>query len=824
MKYLSAFFLLGIPLFLQAQIRGAVTDLEGEPLPFVSVYLEGTSTGTVTNTEGVYSLDAPQGVHVLVFRFIGYETRKEPVRVSAAPVEVNVQLSDQAIELTTVEVRAGEEDPAYPIIRKAMEKRKYYRDLVERYSCQTYMKSLYRMKDAPEKIMGQEVGDMGGILDSNRQGIIYFSESESEMYFQEPDQRKEIMQSSKVSGSDNSFSFNRASLMDMNFYENNLDLMRNLISPIGSGAFFYYRYRLEGTFYDDQGRLINKIEVLPKRAEDPVFAGYIYIVEDLWNIQSVDFSLTGKNIKQPILDTLYIKQVYVPVKEPDRWMPINQSLEFSFAIFGFDVGGYISTQFSEYSLDPDLPEGFFNNETFRVEEGANDRALTYWDSIRPVPLTGEESDDYVRKDSLKQIWESKEYLDSIDQRNNRFNFGNLFFGYSYNNSYKRRYFSVDAPLNTIGFNAVQGWYGSLRFNYRHYPDRDEELYYSLTPSLTYSFADEQLRGGLEYFRLFNRTHYTSLRISGGRQAMQFNEQEPVGLMINNIYSLFWKENYLKLYDKYFGKVRFGHELRNGLFLWTSLEYADRRGLVNNTNFSFSKKDENYFWNVPTVQERVEEFQETPSFDRSRALIWEATLRIRVKQKYWTYPDRKVILGSTWPDLYLKYRKGISAFDSDVQFDFLSASLSEDYSLGLLGEIAFFAEGGIFLNGNPRLEFMDRAHFLGNQLLVMDPDRILRGFFRLPFYDYSTNDRYVQLHAEHQFNGFILDKIPLLNKLGWSTVVGASTVIQPDRHYWELNVGIDNIGIDWLRLFRVDLVLPFPEGRYDGPQIVLAIGM
>ena len=66
-----------------------------------------------------------------------------------------------------------------------------------------------------------------------------------------------------------------------------------IVSPISSNAFGYYRFKLEGTFYDKNGKLINKIKVIPKRKNDRVFKGYIYIVEDDWALYGVDVSVTG---------------------------------------------------------------------------------------------------------------------------------------------------------------------------------------------------------------------------------------------------------------------------------------------------------------------------------------------------------------------------------------------------------------------------------------------------------------------------------------------------------------------------------------------------
>ncbi|HPR32817.1 MAG TPA: carboxypeptidase-like regulatory domain-containing protein, partial [Prolixibacteraceae bacterium] len=60
----------------QKIISGLVTDeLSGEPLPGVTIVIEGTTQGTVSGYDGAYSLTASQG-QTLVFSYIGYEQQK----------------------------------------------------------------------------------------------------------------------------------------------------------------------------------------------------------------------------------------------------------------------------------------------------------------------------------------------------------------------------------------------------------------------------------------------------------------------------------------------------------------------------------------------------------------------------------------------------------------------------------------------------------------------------------------------------------------------------------------------------------------------------
>ena len=84
-------------------------------------------------------------------------------------------------------------------------------------------------------------------LDSNRKGILYLSESQSKFSFKRPNKIHEEMVSSKVSGMNNAFSFNKASDMLINFYENLLLegsglSSRSFVSPIAENALFYYKY------------------------------------------------------------------------------------------------------------------------------------------------------------------------------------------------------------------------------------------------------------------------------------------------------------------------------------------------------------------------------------------------------------------------------------------------------------------------------------------------------------------------------------------------------------------------------------------------------
>ncbi|MFC2138215.1 TonB-dependent receptor [Bacteroidota bacterium] len=83
-------------------ITGVVKDAQnGEPLPGANVTVKGTTTGTITDFDGKFSIEVNSKASVLVFTFIGYETQEIQVNDQT---EINVQLSFSREQLDEVVV------------------------------------------------------------------------------------------------------------------------------------------------------------------------------------------------------------------------------------------------------------------------------------------------------------------------------------------------------------------------------------------------------------------------------------------------------------------------------------------------------------------------------------------------------------------------------------------------------------------------------------------------------------------------------------------------------------------------------------------------
>ena len=798
---------------LVAQLTGKITDTKGESLPFANVYIEGSTRGTTANTEGVYTLDLEKGSYRLVFQYIGYKKKIESVEIKGKTT-LNVQLESSDIQLSEFVVKSNAEDPAYPIIRKAIENRTYFRDQVKTYSADVYIKGVQKIYDAPKKFMGRDVGDMGGNIDTNtRSGILYLSETISKLNVDGSKMKEELI-SSKLSGNDNGFGFNRATTFDFSFYENNMTIVRALLSPISDNAFTYYRYHLVGTIKDKLGNDVYKIEVIPKRKEDPTWKGLIYIVDNQWNISATDLYVTGKSVQQDVLDTLWLRQSFVPVDK--AWRLFSQQLAFKFAIFSIKIKGSFDGIYSNYNLTPQYPKGYFGNEVFKASKQEGDNLLSKWDSIRPIPLTTEERKDYIKKDSLQIIRSSKPYLDSVAQKQNKFKISNLFFGYTYNDLWMRRYLSIGSPLTTFSFNPVQGGNVSIDVSYRKSYGKtrtDYERSMSITPSVSYGFAEKKLRASAGFNYLFNRINYANFSFSGGQSVEQFNNQNPISTSLAMSYALFEKDHFYKIYDKLFIKTGYSQEIVNGLRGNISLETARRSPLVVNSQYSFNKKDDVYPSNLPNPL-LTTGWQQHDVAIATIGLSWTPAL------KYLSYPTYKESEGSKYPTFSVRYQKGFG----DSEFDKIRLRIEKnEVRFGIAGYSEIKVEYGSFLN-KKNVQFIDNHHFNGNETILGDPSDYMNSFLKLPYYNFSTTNDYFMAHWQHSFEGFIFDKIPLLRKLALKEVVRVAYLnTKTLGNYAELGFGIDNIGWGLFRLFRFDVIWQYQNEQFKAKPGVM-IGM
>src|ERR1700744_5996769 len=127
MKLILVFFLFAFSVISafcqQVTVSGKITDDHNKPVPFASVYVKNTTTGTSANSEGEYTLQLKPGTYEIRYGSVGYKQENREVQLTADK-RVNIVLQTESYQLNDVVVSATGENPAYAIIRKTIKKRK----------------------------------------------------------------------------------------------------------------------------------------------------------------------------------------------------------------------------------------------------------------------------------------------------------------------------------------------------------------------------------------------------------------------------------------------------------------------------------------------------------------------------------------------------------------------------------------------------------------------------------------------------------------------------------------------------------------------------
>lgn len=800
-----------------AQIRGTITDDKGTPLPLVSVLVENTYNGTSSNEKGQYEINLSKtGKHTLIFQYLGFKTKKITVNIDKFPFLQNVALTEENLSLNEVVINT-KENPANAIIKKAIAARKANSEQTAHFTADFYSRGIFKVKGVPKKIMGEKVDDPDGVLDSTGSGIMYLSETVSKIIFEKPNNLKERILASKISGNNQGYSYNTAMSTHYDFYDNNINMGMKMISPIADNALNYYKYKLEGTFQDENNQMINKIKVIVRRDAEPVYEGYIYIVEDSWAIYAVDLDAKGYRMHREMLDDLRLVQNFTYNKTSGIWAKTTQSIELNAQFFGIKFNGKFSHVYSNYEFFDKFDKKTFSNEIVSIDKDSNKKDSIFWQQNRPIPLTEEEHKDYIKKDSVEVVHSSKTYLDSIDRKNNKFKILAPISGYSFVNSYKRYSFTYDGLLNvsSLSYNTVQGWNLNSGFSYKKWDKEGEGSgkYTSITSVFNYGFAEDRLRVKGTYFHMFNNQNYANINVCGGTEVSQFNPENPISKLVNSVATLFFKDNYMKLYNKEFAGITYGQNVSNGISLVGKIEYQQRKPLFNNTDYVILKQNDVFSSNNPLAPDN----DLLPAFSQHHLTKASIGTRFSFNTKYITRPDGKINFSDgKYPMLFLAYTNAFAATAKNYEYQLVTARITYDFTMANKGKIAMNIKGGKFFHGDD-ISFIDYKHFNGNQTHFSDSGNYLNTFNMLPYYSNSTNDAYSENHFEYNDNGFIMNKIPVLSLLKSNLMLGFHSLLVPDRKpYSEFTVGLSNLGFGKFKLLRVDYVRSYEGGvSHDG---------
>lgn len=88
-------------------ISGRVLDSEGRPIPYATVYVEGTTRGTTTNAEGRYTLSIPSGKATVVASSLGYASQSHTANIANATHTIDYTLEESSTAIDDIVVSAS---------------------------------------------------------------------------------------------------------------------------------------------------------------------------------------------------------------------------------------------------------------------------------------------------------------------------------------------------------------------------------------------------------------------------------------------------------------------------------------------------------------------------------------------------------------------------------------------------------------------------------------------------------------------------------------------------------------------------------------------
>ena len=765
---------------LQGQsISGYVQNESNEPIAFANIFIEELNSGTSTDENGYYFLNMDVGDYDVVFSALGYETRKLNIIVQDEPVVKNIWLKSSSLELNEIVVKAKKRDPAYEIIQKVIANRKNFLRQMRSSRSQVYIKALEELdnKKLTQKKKNEIIGLDGESMDpfeaatkedQELLGKLNMIELELHLNYQAPNQYKEERTAYKAYGDDSGLFVPNLAETDFNFYRNLVNLKHvtevPVISPISKTAILSYKYKLIEAI-PEKGNLVYKIKVSPRKAGNSTCSGFLYINDQIWNINRLDLHFQKSGLRYH--DAFQLKQQYQQL-EDTLWI-INRQ-EF---IYQTKQGksktykGSTVIKIRDFEPNYSFPEKFFGNEIAVTTQEAYERDTNYWRAARPEPLTLEQQKMVYLRDSIDAVHNSKEYLDSLEAIYNKITFTEVLYdGVGFRNHLKRQNVYLSSLASLIEFELIGGWrLGPYLSYFRRF--KDEKVF----------FANGFVNVGLKNADV-QGTSYTFFRYDPFRQGDITVRVGRAFYAINNFdaYLNQLKTSNFILNDRL--DISHRIELFNGFFVFTRFDFSDR-------------KSANRFDSRTFISDIINDDSEPIDFEPYQSFITDFRLIYTPKQRYMREPKRKVILGSKFPTFSVMYKKGWNGpFSSDIDFDYWEFKMEQDLIFGVLGNSKYTARMGKFFN-TANLPFVDIRRFRqSDPYLYSDP----LNSFQLLDTSLTASDWHFEVHHIHHFNGALINNIPFVKKLRIRAVAGGGFLWIRESNYRheELFAGMERV--------------------------------
>ena len=795
------------------QIRGKVIDAKTkEPLPFVNIVFAGKNIGATTDYNGKYSINTQWASDKITASFVGYEKQTKTIVPEKSQV-INFELESNSINLNEVVVVSkkkryrNKDNPAVELIRQVIKNKNLNRkEYLDFYHYNKYEKIEFDLNNITEKFRNRKAFNKYKFIfnyvdtaEINGKPYlpVFLKETLSEVYFRKkPKSEKEYIKGTKMIGFHDYIDDEGVGSLidhlyqDIDIYNNNFTLLANqFISPLSTVATSIYKFHIIDTVNISGYECIN-MAFQPRNKQDFAFIGNLYITnDDRLAVIKINMKVTD-DINLNFVSDLQIVQEFGYINN-EAWMLTRDEIIIDFNLSKRATGlfGKKKTFYDGYIFNQQIHDTVFGGTENKLQVADNNkRDEEFWKKNRITTLSEQEQNIYTMVDSVQNIPAFKRTVDVIML---------LVAGYWNFNK-------IDVgPVNTFySFNDVEGF--RLRVGGR--TSNKLSKTFRLEGFVVYGFKDERFKYSakatysLSKSPLNENPKHTIMAIY--QRETNFPGMEMQFINEDNFFLSFKRgvADKILYYDMF--KVEHYRDWSNDISTTLGLKY-----MVQEPGGTLHFDYADYSMESITTSEII------------------TNIRFAPNEKFYQGLDYKTPIISKYPIFQLTYTQGFEGvFDSEFAYSKFQFNFFKRFYLSPIGFTNIDIEAGKLLgSGIPfPLLFIHRA----NQTYSYQ----IRAYNLMNFLEF-VSDEYVSLFVEHHFNGFILNRVPLLRHAKWRLIlsfkgiygqvtdknnpdVTSGLMLFPtDSHgnpttftlqndpYMEASVGVGNI----LNFFRVDLV-------------------
>ena len=411
MKQLLSILLCLIPLCLFSQqysVSGKVTDADNrQPLAFVNIVVNEGQYGGMSDIDGKYEIHVQEPIRTLRFSSLGYET--VTTTLEAGNQRKNVALKPTSFELNEVTIEAGE-NPAHRIIDSVMAHRKEnHPNSLDSYRYHIYDQMVITIDSSDvHNVLGtsQEAKGLSMFDSLLKRSDLMVMETFSEVLFRSPDQLRQNVLGTKMSGSkDPQVVYLSSKIQSSSFYDEKVNIGgTDYVNPISRNSKNHYFFTLESVTPANEGDSLYVISFHPMKGSTfSGLCGTLTIHSDGWALQNVKASPE----KQGGLYRVSIQQLYQKIE--GQWFPkqLNTNMVFPSVVadvdgYGFPMIAIGKSYVTDVVLHPSISRREFSEVELSVSSDAGYRDDAFWTQHRIDSLTERVLNTYHLIDSLTE--------------------------------------------------------------------------------------------------------------------------------------------------------------------------------------------------------------------------------------------------------------------------------------------------------------------------------------------------------------------------------------------------------------------------------------